>query len=91
VLARSVITQLLILPVQSLYTLLQLAPTPLILVERDDRPEVGIGEPFELLVQVRPTAAQRLAASQQRLRQPCSAMGPRNGHRERLRLAQQRA
>lgn len=74
-----------------MYTLLQLTPPPLILVERDYPPKVGIGEPFKLLVQVRSTAAQRLAASQQRLRQPCAAVGPRNGHRERLWLAQQSA
>jgi hypothetical protein len=90
-LARCVITQLLLLPNQRLYTLLQVMPASLILVERDDGPEVGIGEPFELLVQVRPTAAQRLAASQQRLRQPRPAMGPRNSHRKRLRLVQQSA
>jgi transposase len=42
-------------------------------------------------VQVRLTASQRLAASEQLLRQPCPAVGARHRYRKRPRLAQQRA
>jgi hypothetical protein len=76
---------------QRLHALLQVAAPPLVLVERDDCSEVGIGEPLELLVQVRPAAAQYLASSEQFLRQPRSAMGPRNGRGQWLRLTQQGA
>src|SRR3954453_3448129 len=85
-----VATQLLLLPGQRLRALLQVAPPPLLLVERDDGPQVGIGEPFELLAQVRLSPAQRLAPGEQLLRQPGSAMGTCNGRGQRLRLAQER-
>jgi hypothetical protein len=89
--ALRIIAQLLLLPGQRLHAPLQLAPPPLVLFERDDRPEIGVGEPLELLVQVRRAAAQRLAAGEQLLRQPRPAVRPCHGRRQRLRLAQQGA
>jgi hypothetical protein len=74
-----------------LHALLQVAPAPLILVERDDRAEVGVGEPLDLPTQVRLAAAQCLAAGEQLLRQPGPAVGARDGCGQRLRLGQQRA
>jgi hypothetical protein len=82
---------LLLLLGQCAHALLQVAAPTLILVERDDRPEVGIGEPLDLLLQVRPATAQRLAAREKLLRQPGTTMGTRDGHGERFRLTQQGA
>ena len=83
--------QQLLLAGQSPDALLQVAAPPLVLVERQDRPKIGVGEPLELLGEVRLGTAQRLAARLQLLRQPCPAMGARNGGGERLGLGQQGA
>jgi hypothetical protein len=56
-LALRVVAPLLLLPGQRLHAPLQLASPPLVLGERDHRPEVGVGEALELSVQVRPAAA----------------------------------
>ena len=69
---------------------LQVTAPPLILIERDDRSKVSVGEPFELLAQVRLTPLQRLATGEQFLGQPAPAVGARHSHSQRLRLAQQR-
>jgi hypothetical protein len=89
--ARHVVAQQLLLAGQSPPALLQVAPPPLVLVERQDRPKIGVGEPLELLGEVRLGAAQRLAARLQLLRQPCPAMGTCDSGGERLRLGQQGA
>src|SRR6201995_2643069 len=70
---------------------LQIAAPTLILIERDDRPEVGVGEPLELLAQMRLATAQRLAAREQLLGQPRSAMGTGDRRCEWGWLVQQRA
>jgi hypothetical protein len=86
--ARHVVAQQLLLAGQSPQALLQVAAPPLVLVERQDRPQIGVGEPLELLGEVRLGTAQRLAARLQLLRQPCPAMGARHGGGERLGLGQ---
>ncbi len=68
--ALRVVAQQLLLAGQGLRPPLQVAAPPLVLVEREDRPEAGVGEPFDLLAQVRLGAAQRVAAGEQLLRQP---------------------
>ena len=83
--------QQLLLTGQGPQALLQVAAPPLVLVEREDRPKVGVGEPLELLGEMRLGTAQRLAAGEQLLRQPCPTMGARNGDGERPRLGQQGA
>ena len=90
-LTRRVIAELLLLLSQCVHPLLQLAPSPLVFVERDHRPEIGIRKPLDVLLQVRPAAAQGFASGQQLLWQPRSAVRPRDGHGERFRLAQQPA
>jgi hypothetical protein len=52
-LTRSVAAELLLLAGQGLDALLEIAPPPLILIERNNRSEIGVGEPFDLLVQAR--------------------------------------
>jgi hypothetical protein len=61
-LSGCIVAQVLLLAGERLDALLQVAPPPLILVERDHRPEIGVGEPLELLAQVRLGPAQRLTA-----------------------------
>ena len=65
---------MLLLSGQCLDALFQVAPAPLVFVERDDGPEIGIGESLELLDQVRLAAAQLFTARKQLLRQPRPAM-----------------
>ena len=89
--ALRVVAQQLLLAGQGLRSAFQVAAPPLVLVEREDRPQVGVGEPLDLLAQVRLGAAQRVAAGEQFLRQPRSAMGPRNGRDQWLWLTQQGA
>jgi len=48
-LARGIAAQLFFLPGQRLHALFEVAPAPLVFVERDDGPEIGVGQPFELL------------------------------------------
>ena len=90
-LALRVVAQQFLRASQCLHALLEIAPPPLILVERDDRPEIGIGEPLELLGEMRLGVAQRLATGEQFLRQPRPAMGACDGCGEWLRLLQQGA
>jgi len=85
-LACGVAAQLLLLAGQRLHALLEVAPAPLVFVERDDGPEVSVSEPFKLLAQVRLAAAQRFAACEQFLRQPGAAMGACHGRGQRFRL-----
>ena len=83
--------QQLLLAGQGPHALLQVAAAPLVLVEREDRPKVGVGEPFELLGEMRLGTAQRLAAGEQLLWQPCPTMRALNGDGERHGLGQQGA
>src|SRR5690242_808011 len=55
--AGRVVAQLFLLLGQRLHVPLQIAPPPSVLVERDDRPEVGVREPLQLVPQVRLAAA----------------------------------
>src|SRR4051795_7483464 len=55
--AGRVLAQLLLLLGQCPHALLQIASPPSVLVERDDRPEGGAGEPLQLVPQVRLAAA----------------------------------
>jgi transposase len=55
--AGRVVAQLLLLLGQRLHVPLQIAPPPSVLVERDDRSEVGVREPLQLVPQVRLAAA----------------------------------
>ena len=64
-LALRIVAQELLLASQRLHALLEVAAAPLILLEREDRPQIGIGEPLDLLRQMRLGAAQRLATSEQ--------------------------
>jgi hypothetical protein len=89
--ARHVVAQQLLLAGQNPQALLQVTAAPLVLVERENRPKIGVGEPLELLGKLRLGMAQRLAARLQLLRQPCPAMGTRDRGGERLRLGQQGA
>ena len=73
-LARGVAAELLLLFSQRPHAPFEVAPAPLIFVERDDGPEIGIGESLELLDQVRLAAAQLFTARKQLLRQPRPAM-----------------
>lgn len=90
-LARGIVTQLLFLSGQRLRALFKVAPSPLVFIEGDNRPEVCVCEPLELLVQVRLSAAQRLTAREEFLRQPRPVMGAGDGGCERGRLARQGA
>ena len=90
-LARRVVTQQRLLPGQCLHAPLQIAAPPLILIERDDRSKVGVGEPLDLLAQMRLAAAQRFAAREQLLGQPRSSMGTGDRRCEWCWLVQQRA
>src|SRR4051794_10560774 len=55
--AGRVLAQLLLLLGQCPHALLQIASPPSVLVERDDRSEVGVREPLQLVPQVRLAAA----------------------------------
>src|ERR1700760_4568153 len=90
-LARRVVTQQRLLPGQGLHAPLQIAAPPFILIERDDRSKVGVGEPLDLLAQMRLATAQRFAAREQLLGQPRSAMGTGDRRCEWGWLVQQRA
>ncbi len=63
-LALRVVAQQLLLAGQSLHALLQVPAAPLIFLEREDRPQIGVGELLDLLGEVRLGAAQRLATGE---------------------------
>ena len=74
-----------------MHALLQVTPAPLVFVQRNHCPEIGVGEPLDLLAQMDLAAAQRLATGEQLLWQPRSAMGARDGLGQRLRRGEQGA
>src|SRR5512134_618531 len=90
-LTGSVAAELLLLSGQGPDALLQVVAPALILIERDDRSEIGVGEPFDLLVQARLAAAEHLASREQFLREPRSTMSTREGCGKRFWLTQKRA
>ena len=89
-LTRSIAAELLFLAGQRLHPLLDVAPAPFVFIQRDDSPEIGVGEPFELLAQARLALPQRFPACEQFLRQPRSTMRACHGPGQRLRLGQHR-
>ena len=68
VLALRIVAKKRLLASQRLHPLLQVAAAPFILVKRQDRPQISITEPLDLLREMRLGPAQRLATGEQFLR-----------------------
>ena len=76
--------QLLRLCVQGLQAVLHALAATLVLGQRNDSEQVGLGEPLELLVEPALGFVQLLAPSLQLLRQPSPALGAGKGLRDLL-------
>jgi hypothetical protein len=90
-LSRGVTTKLGFVRGQCVRPLRQVAAAALVLVERDDPPQVGVGEPLELLEQRDARLPERLPPGCQRLGQPPTSLGPRKRRRQVGRRREQRA
>ena len=76
---------------EPLLTSFEVTPAAPVLVQRHHPGEIGLRQSLELLPQARLTAAQPLLARLEFLRQPLSAMRPRQGLGDLLGVAQQLA
>lgn len=89
-LTLAVAAELLFLSGERLGALFEVAAAPLIFIEWDDGSEISVGEPLDLLMEMRLPTAQCLAARQELLGKPGAAVRSRHRGGERLGFAQER-